>query len=107
MSESLKYAQWDNDNFIIPEELMLDDKSYLHEAIEVFYKAGGSDFFDVDNPDECAANWLDFIGELYSDIEEGKNKPDGKKQKNPLSEKQRLVLKEQGVPDLFLDDISN
>lgn len=107
MSESLKYAQWDNDNFVIPEELMLNDKSCLHEAIDVFYKAGGADFFDVDDPDEYAANWLDFIGELYSDIEEGKYKPDGKTHKNPLSEKQRLVLKEQGVPDIFVDDISD
>lgn len=107
MSETLKYALWDNDGFVIPEELRLHDNSYLHEAIEIFYKAGGLDFFNVDNPEEYAENWLDFIGELYSDIEEGKYKPDAKYHKSLLSEKQKLVLKEQGVPDLFVDDISD
>lgn len=31
--------------------------------------AGGFDFFKVTNPEKYASNWLDFIGNLYSEIE--------------------------------------
>ena len=43
--ERVNYGEWDKHDFIIPTELQLTDNSFLHEAIQVFYKAGGYDFF--------------------------------------------------------------
>ena len=103
--ERVNYGEWDNHDFIIPAELLLTDNSFLHEAIQVFYKAGGYNFFKVINPEKYASKWLDFVGGLYSDIEEGKYKTDGKFHKIPLSDEDRMSLKEQGVPELFTDDI--
>ena len=45
------------------------------------------------------------MGGLYLDIEEGKYKADGKFHKIPLSDEDRMSLKEQGVPELFTDNI--
>ena len=39
--------------------------------------AGGYDFFEAINPEKYASNWLNFMGGLYSEIENGKYKPDG------------------------------
>lgn len=103
--ERVNYEEWDKPDFKIPTELLLSKDSFLHEAIQVFYDAGGFDFFKVVDPEKYAANWLDFVGGLYSDIEEGKYKSDGKFHKNPLSDDDRFSLKEQGVPELFTDDI--
>ena len=99
------FAEWDDEDFILPEELVLTDDSYLHEAIEVFYKAGGFSFFQVIDADQYSPNWLDFVGGLYSDIEEGKYKPDGNCHKNPLSDFKKQVLTEQGVPEIFIEDL--
>ena len=63
-------------------------------------------FFKVINPEKYASKWLDFMGSLYLDIEEGKYKTDGKFHKIPLSDGDRMSLKEQGVPELFTDDIN-
>ena len=101
----VNYGEWDNIHFMIPEELKLTSDSFLHEAIQVFYKAGGADFFKVLDPEKYAAKWLDFVGGLYADIEEGKYKTDGRYHKNPLSDMDRLSLREQGVPDLLIDAI--
>jgi len=103
--DRVNYEEWDNSDFIIPIELRLTKDSFLHEAIQVFYKVGGLDFFNVIEPERYAANWLDFVGELYSNIEDGKYQSGGKYHKNPLSDEDRLLLKEQGVPNIFIDDI--
>lgn len=103
--DECKYIKWDDEDFTIPEELILTDDSYLHEAVEVFYKAGGREFFKVEDADKYAYNWIEFVGNLYQEIEDGKYKPDGKYHKNPLSDVEREQLKKQGVLDLFLDDI--
>ena len=50
--------------------------------------AGGYDFFEAISPQKYASNWLNFMGGLYSEIENGKYKPDGKYHENPLTEKQ-------------------
>ena len=105
LCDRVNYAEWDNSDFIIPAEFELTDDSFLHEAIQVFYKAGGLDFFQVVDADKYATNWLDFVGGLYSDIEDGKYKTDGHFHKNPLSDLDRSSLREQGVPDVFLNDI--
>lgn len=104
--ERVNYGEWDKDDFIIPAEFELTGDSFLHEAIQVFYKAGGYDFFKVINPEKYATKWLDFVGGLYSEIKERKYKSDGKHHKNPLSDMDKCSLKKQGVPDLFIDDIS-
>ena len=103
--ERVNYGEWDNRDFMIPAELQLTDNSFLHEAIQVFYKAGGYDFFKVINPEKYASKWLDFVGDLYRDIVGGKYKTDGKFRKIPLSDEDKMSLKEQGVPALFTDDI--
>ena len=48
---------------------------------------------------------MDFVSGLYLDIEKGKYKTDGKFHKIPLSDEDRMSLKEQGVPELFTDDV--
>ena len=99
------YEEWDKKAFVIPSEYQLKETSYLHEAINVFYAAGGYDFFQVINPEKYAMGWLDFIGSLYSEIEAGNYKSDGKQHSIPLSEEERGFLVEQGVPDIFTNDI--
>lgn len=96
----------DHSGFIMPKELLLTGDSCLHEAIEVFYKAGGRDFFAVMRPEKYASNWLNFVGDLYNDIESGVYKSDGAFHRNPLSDEESAALREQGVPDLFLDDLA-
>jgi len=48
---------------------------------------------------------LDFVGNLYSKIVDGKFKTDGQYHKNLLTEEQRKELIEQGVPKIFTTDI--
>ena len=67
--------------------------------------AGGFDFFKVTNPEKYASNWLDFIGNLYSEIENEIYETDGKYHKNPLTDEQRESLIIQGVHKLFINDI--
>lgn len=97
------YEEWDKEGFSVPEEFILSDKSYLHEAIKVFYAAGGYDFFKVKNPKKYASNWLDFIGNLYARIEAGKYKSDGQSHESPLSDMEKESLRKQGVPGIFID----
>lgn len=104
-ADKVGYEEWDNPQFAIPEDFHFDENNKLHEAINVFYMAGGYDFFKVINPQKYASNWLDFIGNLYAEIKEGKYKPDGKYHKSPLTEEQRNSLIRQGIPDIFINDI--
>lgn len=59
-----------------------------NKTCQVFYSAGGYDFFKVINPEKYASKWLDFVSGLYADIEEGKYKTDGKFHKEHFSEKE-------------------
>lgn len=104
IDDKVGYEEWDNSQFVIPKVFCLYENSKLHEAINVFYMAGGYDFFEVVNPQKYASNWLDFMGRLYSEIENGRYKPDGKYHKNPLTEKQKNSLIKQGVPEIFIND---
>jgi len=99
------YAEWDNPGFVLPQKLQLNQNSKLHEAINVFYLAGGYDFFKVTDAEKYASNWLDFVGNLYAEIEDGVYETDGEYHKNPLTEEQRVSLVTQGVPEIFTDDI--
>ncbi len=103
--ERLNYAEWDDVDFVLPKELNLKENSFLHEAICVFYTAGGYDFFKVVNPKKYATRWLDFVGELYSAIVAGKYKKHFIDYENPLSESDRNSLIEQGVPNIFTNKI--
>ena len=103
MFDLVHYEEWDKEGFSVPEEFILSDKSYLHEAIKVFYAAGGYDFFKVKNPKKYASNWLDFIGNLYARIEAGKYKSDGQSHESPLSDMEKESLRKQGVPGIFID----
>lgn len=103
--DKVGYEEWDRPEFVLPENLRLDKNSKLHEAINVFYLAGGYDFFKVIRPEKYASNWLEFIGNLYREIEDGEYRPDGEYHKNPLTDEQRESLIAQGVPNIFTDDI--
>lgn len=70
-ADKVGYKEWDDSQFVIPKAFYLDENSKLHEAITVFYMAGGYDFFEVINPKKYASNWLNFMGDLYSEIENG------------------------------------
>ena len=102
--ERLNNGEWDEAGFEIPKEYFLTEHSYLHEAIKVFYSAGGYDFFKVVRPEKYADKWLDFIGNLYQEIYNGKYISDGVLHDNPLDSEKRKSLKEQGVPDVFTGD---
>lgn len=103
--DKVGYEEWDKPGFVVPKNFHLNENTKLHEAINIFYLAGGFDFFKVINPAKYASNWLDFIGNLYSEIEDKKYKTDGKFHKNPLTEEQRNSLINQGVPEIFTNDI--
>ena len=103
--DKVGYEEWDKPDFALPENLHLDKNSKLHEAINVFYLAGGLDFFSVINPAKYAYNWIDFVGNLYSEIEDGTYETDGEYHKNPLTEEQRELLIAKGVPEIFTNDI--
>ena len=100
-----RYYEWDEDDFRLPQEYQLHEKSDLADALNVFYAAGGTDFFQVEDPEQYASAWQDFLGNLYVQIEKGEFVPSGKTYTVPLSEKQRRNLRERGVPDVFLTDL--
>ena len=104
LPDKLGYAIWDDKDFIIPKEFDLSENSKIQDALRVFYAAGGYDFFKVVNPAKYASNWLEFIGNLYADIEDGKYQSDGTHYSVPLSEDKRMSLIEQGVPEIFTRD---
>lgn len=43
-ANKIGYEEWDSPRFMVPKNLYLDENSKLHEAIKVFYPAGGFDF---------------------------------------------------------------
>lgn len=104
MPDKIWYAEWDNADFVIPSEFVLKKNSSLADALRVFYAAGGYDFFKVTDPEKYASNWLEFIGNVYADIEDGVFKPDGGHFVFPLSEEQRKSLIGQSVPEIFTSD---
>ena len=104
VSDKVGYEEWDNDDFVIPKEFILGNTGTLADALRVFYAAGGYDFFKVTDPEKYASGWLEFIGNLYADIEDGVYKREGGHFVFPLSEEQRDSLVEQGVPKRFTDD---
>ena len=103
--ERLNYAEWDSEDHVVPDDFLLTDKSFLHEALRVFYAAGGYDFFKVVRPEKYADNWIGFVGRLYADIESGRFAPDGKHHALSVSDEERRSLREQGVPSVFTEDI--
>ena len=102
--DNIGYEEWDDESFSIPQEFQLDENSSLQNALNVFYAAGGLDFFNVVNPAKYASNWLNFIGDLYAAIEEGAYQSDGTQYTLPLSDEERQALIEQGVPEIFTTD---
>lgn len=103
--DKVGYEEWDKPGFVMPKNFYLDENSKLHEAINVFYLAGGFDLFKVINPEKYASNWLDFISNLYSEIVDEKYKTDDEYHENPLTEEQRNSLVIQGVSEIFTNDI--
>ena len=63
-----KYYEWDDVAFVLPTRFSLAEKQDLAEALEIFWSAGGLDFFNVVDPRYYASNWLKFIGTLYQKL---------------------------------------
>lgn len=104
-AEKYKFYEWDESTFVLPDEYILDDNSDLADALNVFYLAGGYDFFNVVEPKYYSDNWMDFVANLYNEIMENRYVSDGKKIIIPLTDKQKQELFERGVPEVFLTDI--
>ena len=47
MQERYNFCEWDEETFKLPDEYLLDENSDLAEALNVFYSAGGYDFFNA------------------------------------------------------------
>lgn len=102
------HFEWDEPGFEVMRQYILTGDSTLEDALEVFYSAGGYDFFNVVDPRYYGDRWLEFIGNLYSEIDDGKYAPSGKPFKRyviPLTEEQKRELSSRGVPDVFVMDI--
>ena len=102
------HFEWDEPGFEVMRQYILTGGSTLEDALEVFYSAGGYDFFNVVDPRYYGDCWLEFIGNLYREIDDGKYAPSGKPYKRyaiPLTEEQKRELSSRGVPDVFVTDI--
>lgn len=99
------FYQWDEPNFVLPDEWKLDENSSLEDALKVFWSAGGLDFFNVTEAEYYADNWVDFIGDLYTSIDEGEFSAKGTGYKIPLPDEIKNELAERGVPAVFLTDL--
>lgn len=98
------YAAWDAADFRLPDAWKLGENESLGRALIVFYAAGGYDFFQVSDADRYAAAWLDFIGNLYTSIDDGMYAKGDSRFRFPLSEREREQLIRQGVPAVFTMD---
>ena len=105
MQEKHNYFEWDEDTFTLPPKYSLDENSDLADALNVFYSVGGYDFFNVIDPRYYSGNWLDFVGNLYSEIDDGNYYSRGKGYIVPLSDLQKQELFDRGVPEVFLTDL--
>lgn len=100
-----KFCEWDDVNFVIPKEYELTEDNELADALNVFFTAGGYEFFNVVEPDSYSDKWLEYIGNLYSDIVDVIYFAKGKKYQIPLSDAQKRELLFRGVPQVFLTDL--
>ena len=105
MQERYNFCEWDEETFKLPDEYLLDENSDLAEALNGFYSAGGYDFFNAMEPKYYSGNWLDFVGNLYAEIEDNKYQPRGKKYIIPLTGSQKQELLDRGVPKIFLTNL--
>lgn len=103
--EKYRFFKWDEESFVLPKEYSLDKNSDLADALKVFYSAGGYEFFNVTDPEYYSGNWLDFIGNLYAEIDNGLYTLNNKEFTVPLTEEQKMELAERGVPRMFVTDI--
>lgn len=99
------FYQWDEPDFVLPDEFKLDENSSLENALRVFWSAGGLDFFNVCDTKYYSWDWLDFIGDLYNRIENEEFTANGTTYKIPLPSKTKQELLERGVPAVFLTDL--
>lgn len=103
-TEKCKYYEWDEPNFVLPEKFHLKEKGNLADALNIFWSAGGLDFFNVVDPRYYASNWLEFIGTLYCKIECGEFVATDKSYYVPISNDQKMELASRGVPTVFITD---
>lgn len=101
-----KYYEWDENDFVLPEKYQLGKNASLVEALNVFWSAGGLDFFNVTDPRYYASNWLDFLGMLYRRIADGEFVVSTQEYTVPLTAQQKEELLDHGVPAIFVTDIS-
>lgn len=104
-TEKCKYYEWDEPNFVLPDKFNLEEKSDLADALDIFWSAGGLDFFNVVDPKFYASNWLEFMGSLYYKIECGEFVATDKTYHVPISNEQKKELVSRNVPDVFITDL--
>ena len=102
-----KYYEWDEATFVIPKEFQLGISSELADALNVFWTAGGLDFFNVNDSKYYAESWLEFMGALYSKIADGEFVVTDRIYQIPLSNEQKKDLARRGVPEVFITDLKN
>jgi len=105
MLNKYKYYEWDEEKFVIPQKYYLKINADLADALNVFWSAGGFDFFNISNPKYYSQNWLDFISTLYNRINNGEFIINNKIYIIPLSDKQKEELSNRGVPSIFITNI--
>ena len=72
-------------------------------SMEIFYLCDGYGYFL--NSNSGSKEWLDFISRLYGDIIVGKYHESENHYEIPLTESQKLKMKENKIPKIFLEDI--
>ncbi len=103
--DGAKYLEWDEEHFVIPEEYKLEENADLADALNVFWSAGGFDFFNVIDPEYYGSNWLEYMGMLYEKIISGQYKISDKQYSVPLTDEQKAGFTKRGVPEVFVTDL--
>ncbi|MBR0141256.1 MAG: DUF4274 domain-containing protein [Ruminococcus sp.] len=92
-----------NGGFEIPKRILCEPACDLALAMEIFYLCDGYGYFL--NSNSGSKEWLDFISRLYGDIIVGKYHESENHYEIPLTESQKLKMKENKIPKIFLEDI--
>ncbi len=89
--------------FEIPALILKEPACDLSLAIEIFYLCNGYGYFL--NSNSGSEEWRKFISELYGRILSGEFSREDYHYEIPLTETQREQMRENNVPEIFLQDL--